>query len=186
MRFLTQRKAREAPIDCGEWSKCATNSTRVEVAHGFLHDIYEATFDGDFASAVDTLLAYRIFAPSRMRARVCTPDGRVAVGATIVQRVMLGPISIETAVRVIELDRSPDRTSFAYATLAGHPERGIASFAVTRTDTGGKFEAEAWSRAGHWLTIVGRPVSRALQRTMTREAVTSFCALAGRGAPRAG
>jgi uncharacterized protein (UPF0548 family) len=96
--------------------------------------------------------------------------------------VIWGPISIETAVRVIEVDHSADRASFAYATLSGHPERGIASFAVTRTDRGGKFEAQAWSRAGHWLTIIGRPVSRALQRAMTREAVASFCALAPRAA----
>jgi uncharacterized protein (UPF0548 family) len=147
-----------------------------------VHDVYEAAFNGDFAYAVDALLGYRIFVPSRMRAHVCTPDRRVAVGATIVQRVVLGPLVIETAVRVIEVDRSSDRVSFAYATLSGHPERGIASFAVTRTETGGKFEAQAWSRAGHWLTMVGRPVSRALQRAMTREAVVSFCVLAGRDA----
>jgi uncharacterized protein (UPF0548 family) len=95
---------------------------------------------------------------------------------------MLGPISIETAVRVIELDRNPDRASFTYATLSGHPERGIASFAAIRTGTGAKFEAEAWSRAGNWLTMVGRPVSRALQRSMTREAVAWFCASVRNGA----
>jgi uncharacterized protein (UPF0548 family) len=182
MRFLSKRESLEAPFSCDEWSRLATNSSREEVARGFVHDVYESTFDGDFARAVDALFAYRIFAPSRMYAQVCTPDRRVAVEATIVQRVIWGPISIETAVRVIEVDHSPDRASFAYATLSGHPERGIASFAVTRTDRGGKFEAQAWSRAGHWLTIIGRPVSRALQRAMTREAVASFCALAPRGA----
>jgi uncharacterized protein (UPF0548 family) len=178
MRIMSKRKGRDAPFNCDEWSQYATNSTREEVAQGFVHDVYEAPFDGDFASAVDALLAYRIFAPARMYAHVGTPDRLVAVGATIVQRVILGSISIETAVRVIEMGRSPDHASFAYATLRGHPERGIASFAVTRTDRGGRFEAQAWSRAGHWLTIVGRPVSRALQRTITPEAVASFCALA--------
>lgn len=181
MRFLTKQKARETPFNCGEWSQLATNATRAEVAHGFVHDVYEAPFSGDFAGAVDALLAYRIFAPSHLHAQVCTPDGRVAVGATIVQRVTLGPILIETAVRVIELYRSLDHASFAYATLRGHPERGIASFAVTRTDAGGSFEVQAWSRGGHWLTTIGRPISRALQRAMTREAVASFCALASRG-----
>jgi uncharacterized protein (UPF0548 family) len=179
MRILSKRKGREDPFSCDEWSQLATNSTREEVARGFVHDIYEAPFDGDFARAVDALLAYRIFSPSRMYARVCTPDGLVAVGATIIQRVIFGPVSIETAVRVIEVDRSQDRASFAYATLRGHPERGVASFAVTRTATGCRFEAQAWSRAGHWLSILGRPVSRSLQRMITREAVASFCALAG-------
>jgi uncharacterized protein (UPF0548 family) len=116
-----------------------------------------------------------------MHAHICTPDGRVAVGGTIIQRVILGLFSIETAVRVIEVDCSSDRASFAYATLHGHPERGVASFAVTRSETGGRFEAQAWSRAGNWLSIVGRPVSRYLQRTITREAVASFCASVGSG-----
>jgi uncharacterized protein (UPF0548 family) len=181
MRFLSTRKGRAAPFNCDEWSQLATNSTREDTIQGFVHDVYAAPFDGDFAGAVDALLAYRIFAPTRMHARVCTPDRLVAVGATIIQRVMLGPVSIETAVRVIEVARSPERASFAYATLRGHPERGVASFAVIRTDTGGRFEAQAWSRSGHWLTMVGRPVSRSLQRMMTREAVASFCALASGG-----
>jgi uncharacterized protein (UPF0548 family) len=180
MRIMSKRSGREAPFDCDEWSPLATNSAREELAHGFEHDVYEAPFEGDFSRAVDALLAYRIFAPSRMHARVCTPDRFVVVGATIIQRVMLGPVSIETAVRVIEVDRGPDRASFAYATLRGHPERGVASFAVTRANTGGRFEAQAWSRAGHWLTILGRPLSRSLQRMITREAVASFCVLASK------
>jgi uncharacterized protein (UPF0548 family) len=178
MRFLTKQKARVLPFDCGEWSQRTPNASREAVAHGFVHDSYDAPFHGDFAGAVDLLLAYRIFAASHMHAHVCTPDRRVAVGATIVQRAILGPISIETAVRVVELEQTPHRTGFAYATLRGHPERGIASFAVTRTATGGVFEAQAWSRSGHWLTILGRPVSRALQRALTREGVSSFCASA--------
>jgi uncharacterized protein (UPF0548 family) len=177
MRILSKREGREAPFNCGEWSQLATNSSREEVAQGFVHDVYEAPFEGDFARAVDALLAYRIFALARMRAHICTPDRLVAIGATIIQRLMLGPVAIETAVRVIEVDHSPNRVSFAYATLRGHPEHGVASFAVTRADKGGRFEAQAWSRAGHWLTILGRPASRSLQRMITREAVASFCAL---------
>src|SRR5688572_24336031 len=121
MRIMSKRKGREAPFNCDEWSGLAANSTREDVAHGFVHDFYDAPFEGDFCRAVDALLAYRIFAPSRMHARVCAPEHVVVVGATIIQRVMLGPVSIETAVRVIEVDRSSDRASFAYATLQGHP-----------------------------------------------------------------
>jgi uncharacterized protein (UPF0548 family) len=153
------------------------NATREQIAHGgFVHDFYESPIIGDFGGAVDALLAYKIFAPNRMFAHVCTPDHRVAMGATIVQRVVMGPLAIETAVRVIEMDCTSDRVSFAYATLRGHPERGVASFAVIRGSEGSRFEAHAWSRAGHWLTILGRPISRALQRSMTREAVAQFCA----------
>ena len=174
---MSSRRGLEASFNCDEWSKLKTSASREDVTDGFVHDVYDAPFEGDFGQAVDALLAYRIFAPSRMHAHVCTPDHVVAVGATIIQRVTFGPISIETAVRVIEVERTPERASFAYATLDGHPERGVASFAVTRASRGGAFEAQAWSKAGHWLTAVGRPISRSLQRMITREAVSSFCAL---------
>jgi uncharacterized protein (UPF0548 family) len=178
MRLLTASKAREAAFDCEGWSTLPANASR-EAAHGegYLHDSYESPFTGDFERAAEALLLYEIFAPGRMYRRVCTSDGRVAVGATIIQRVVLGPASIETAVRVIEVECTEDRASFAYATLQGHPERGVASFAVTRAHGPHRFEAQAWSRAGNLLTTLGRPVSRALQRGLTREAVASFCSL---------
>lgn len=177
MRFLTTQQARQAPFDCEGWSHLAPNATREEVAvGGFQHDIYDAPVRGEFERAIDALLEYRIFTPSRMIAHVCTLDGRVALGATIVQRVVLGPVAIETAVRVIEIQRDLNGAWYAYATLHGHPERGIASFAVVRTGGRITFEAQTWSRAGSWLTVAGRPLSRALQRSFTREAVAAFCA----------
>jgi uncharacterized protein (UPF0548 family) len=179
MRILTATNARKAPFVCADWSALDANATRDDVGRGgYVHDIYEAPLVGDFDRAVEALLTYQIFAPQRMYAHVCTADHRVAVGATIVQRVALGPVALETAVRVVELERTIDRAYFAYATLQGHPERGVASFAVIRTGADKKFEAQAWSRSGTWLTTLARPVSRALQRALTREAVRSFCASA--------
>ena len=177
MKFLTAGQAREAKFECDPWSKLSANASRGEVAAGgYVHDVYGAPFTGDFERAAEALLAYRIFPPSRMVSHVCTADHRVAPGATLVQRVVLGPTGLETAVRVIEVERTPERAFFAYATLQGHPERGVASFAVIRAGSEQRFEAQAWSRSGHWLTILGRPVSRLLQRALTREAVASFCA----------
>jgi uncharacterized protein (UPF0548 family) len=180
VRVLTARMARLSAFDCEEWSRLSINCTRQDLSRGaFVHDLYEAEFIGDFNRATDALFSYRIFAPRRMYARVCTRDGQVAEGATIVQRAILGPLAIETAVRVVEVERSSDRAFFAYATLAGHPERGIASFAVLRTDGTLKFEAEAWSRAGNLGSLLARPVARALQRALTREAIASFVTSAG-------
>jgi uncharacterized protein (UPF0548 family) len=177
VRFLTTAQARQAPFDCEGWSHLAPSANREVVsAGGFQHDIYDAPLRGEFERAIDALLEYRIFPPHRMVAHVCTLDGRVALGATIVQRLVLGPVAIETAVRVIEIQRDLNGARYAYATLHGHPERGIASFAVLRTGGRIMFEAQAWSRAGSWLTVAARPVSRALQRAFTREAVAAFCA----------
>jgi uncharacterized protein (UPF0548 family) len=59
-------------------------------------------------------------------------------------------------------------------------ERGLAFFAVTRAERAAVFEIQTWSRAGHWLTMVGRPVARALQRAFTHEAIAWFGACSSR------
>jgi uncharacterized protein (UPF0548 family) len=180
VQFLSAQKARTATFDCEGWAELGPNTSRNGIsAGGFVHDIYAVSFAGDFERATEALFSYRIFAPHRMYARVCTPDLQVAEGGTIVQRVVLGPVAIETAVRVIEVESIPDRAFFAYSTLQGHAERGIASFAVTRNGSQVTFQTQAWSRAGNWLTLLGRPVSRTLQRRLTKEAVASFAASVG-------
>lgn len=175
MRILTASRARNTEPQCAEYATRQTNATREGIGRGgYAHDIYQVSLAGSFERAVDSLLSYQIFAPHRMCARVCTPDRRVAIGATIVQRILLGPAAIESAVRVIEFEQSAGRTYFAYATLEGHAERGLASFAVKSVAGVVTFEAEAWSKPGTWLTKVGRPISRAVQKALTREAVESF------------
>jgi hypothetical protein len=42
---------------------------------------------------------------------------------------------------------------------------------------------EAWSRSGTWLTRLGRPVARHLQRKSTREALAHFAAVVAAAAP---
>ena len=176
MRILTFGQARSSAFDCVEWTALEPSVTWDDVQRGgYAHDVYRARFSGDFDAAATALLFYRVFPAHRMAARVCTPDRRITVGATIVQRILLGPIALETAVRVIEVERRTERVSFTYATLVGHAERGIASFAVVREAAQASFEAEVWSRTGHWLTTLGRPVSRSLQRAFTQEAVRAFC-----------
>lgn len=175
MRFLSASRAKTEPYACEEWAKLEPNASRLLVSEGrFVHDVYEVRFEGDLQRATDALMTYKIFSPKRMYPLVCTPDGRIALDSTIVQRVVLGPAAIETGVRVIEVEQTDERSYFAYATLEGHPEQGIASFAVIRSGSGIALRAEAWSRAGSWLTRVGRPISRFLQRALTEEAVASF------------
>jgi uncharacterized protein (UPF0548 family) len=175
MRPLSATAARTEPFDCQAWRGQTPNASRALVAGpGYTHDRSSAPFTGDFDAAAEALLRYQVFAPHRMVSHVCTPDGLVAVGATVVQRVALGPIALETAVQVIEVERTPSRAAFAYATLDGHPERGVASFAIDRADGVNTLTLQAWSRAGHWLAVLGRPVSRALQLALTQEALQSF------------
>jgi len=174
LRLLGAHQAREAPFACDVWIARPVNTSREDLSSGFVHDTYESQFNGDFSVAVDRLLAYRLFPPHRMRACVCTEDGCVRLGATIIQRTFFPPFAIESAVRVVEFELGPDRLSYSYATVLGHPERGIETFTVIRLGNGVRFEVNGWSRSGHWLTAAGRPVARALQKMMTREAIDAF------------
>src|SRR5206468_3429359 len=94
----------------------------------------------------ERLLAYDIFPPSIVHATIY-PSGRITACSTIVQRVVVGPVALEAAVRVIEVwDHPPTRgddgpcgggsVGFSYVTLEGHPERGVASFEVRLKATG--------------------------------------------------
>ncbi len=180
MRFLSLSAARERSFDCERWSRLESTASWSDTSDDrFVHDSYSVRFVGNFETARDALLAYRIFPPNRMFPKVSTPDATVALGATIIQRIVLGPLAIETAVRVINVQISSDRASFAYATVRGHPEHGIASFGLTRQGDKVEFEAQAWSRSGTWLTRLGRPVSRWLQKALTRQAVAFFAGSAG-------
>lgn len=175
MRPLLASRAWRAPLDPGRWQHLAPNASRDHIAAGgYQHDRYEARVHDNFEAALDRLTRYAIFPPARMRAAVCSPDARVALGVTIVQRVRFGPLALESAVRVVEYERSAGAARFAYATLDGHPERGIASFALERQPSELRFIAEAWSRPGHLLAWLGRPLARHLQRSITREAVAHF------------
>lgn len=163
------------PLDCSLYARLPTTATPDVVGQaGFVHDQYATSFEGSFETASEALLRYRVFDPARMLARVCTEDGLVAEGATIVQRVRIGPASLETAVRVVGVQRSDERVGFSYVTVRGHPEQGLASFAVLRVPGGGRIEAEAWSKPGSLLTLLGRPIARRLQRRFTREALASL------------
>src|SRR5262245_51157728 len=115
MRVLTASAARRTRHNCAQYVTLKTNATRDEVSRGgYTHDLYQVRLSGQFARAVESLLTYQIFAPQRMCALVCTADRRVVLGATIVQRIVLGPAAIESGVRVVEFERLVDRAYFAY------------------------------------------------------------------------
>jgi uncharacterized protein (UPF0548 family) len=123
----------------------------------------------------EQMFAYDIFPRWFARALIC-PSGRITDGATIVQRVGWGPLVMEMAVRVIDVWDQDDgllrEAGFRYATIAGHAERGVASFAVRLGDDGHiEILLESRSRPGTRLTALGRPVARLIQRGMTRAAL---------------
>lgn len=128
-----------------------------------------------FRRVRNRLFAYDIF-PSRFMRFILCPPGPITEGNLIVQRAGPRWLSLESAVRVIEAwNRSSQNgrlAGFRYATLAGHPEQGWASFEVRLLD-GKQVEVvlEARSRAGTFLTKIGRPLVRATQLMATKAAL---------------
>lgn len=163
------------------WSSRALNVDPAAARTG-THDLYSVALprahahDDAFDRAAALLFRYDVFPPHRMTSLVCTPDRRIATGATVIQRIVTGPVVMEMGVRVVTvLDDVRDgarRAGFRYATLEGHVERGTATFVVReQPDQSIAFEIESWSKPGHWLAWLGRPVARLTQRTFTREAL---------------
>jgi uncharacterized protein (UPF0548 family) len=180
-------KDQPVPRACDRWMKKATTD-RLEGTEGVL-DHYSRDVElspgqdaeGAFRVLEKQLLTYRIFPPRLMRAEVCSDDGRIHEGTTIVQHVALGPLRLEAAVRVVRVWRNRDgdaeEIGFTYATLQGHPERGISTFRIRRSDQGHiTFLIDARSRPGSLLTRLTRPFARRFQRQATEAALAHFTA----------
>ena len=178
---LVLSPAAPGPDACRRWISAPSTSDTEGLRTGG-HDVYEARVqvrpDEDADAAYDRvrarIFAYDIFPPDLLRFVVC-PKPRIEEGTVIVQRVGVGPIRVESAVRVIKVwdtDGEERTAGFEYVTLAGHPERGNASFAVQCDRSGAvKVVLKARSEAGTILTRLGRPVARRIQVGATRAAL---------------
>lgn len=169
--------------DCAAWSSRPMTADQATVDG--VTDTYGIDLPTDaagpaevFDRAVDRLFRYDIFPPDLMSAVVCTTDGRIARDAVIVQRVRVGLPIMESAVRVVDVwhrqAQDSEDAGFAYATLDGHPERGVSTFRVVREGSAVRFEIKATSRPGSILTSIGRPIARRFQRRATRAALRHF------------
>jgi uncharacterized protein (UPF0548 family) len=183
--LMTARRATTATFDESSWAARPLNLDPVH-GHNGLHDLYSieiplpnaGTDTVVIAKATEALLRYRIFPVHRMRVHVCTPDGRIRPGVTIIQRVFLGPLAMEMGVRVLEVfDQRGDKdvVGFTYATLQGHSERGLATFSVHEVSPNTLvFRIESWSVPGNLLSRLARPFARRTQQKFTREALANF------------
>lgn len=182
-RPVAFEKWRRRPItalehDVSEWPL----DEYAAVVPGPFPDRWDA--DAAFDRVRDQILGLRLFPPQGIVLHADTPDGRAALGATIVQHLFLGRLALESGVRVVGLEDVSDHTSrhvfLNWATLAGHPERGIESFSAT-LDHGGVIELaiRARSRPGPFLVRLGSPFARRLQIRLSRQSLALLAAAAG-------
>ena len=179
------------PETCARWHDAPATSPPEGLATG-VYDRYEAhvhcrpgeSADAAFERIREQLFAYDIFPPSLIRFALCS-GRRIELDGLIVQRAGVGAIRLESAVRVVEVwDRDTGdgrEAGFRYVTLAGHPERGVASFAVRRDSSGDVLlTLDARSQAGTLTARLGRPVARRVQLAATNAAMRQ---LAGKPRP---
>lgn len=92
------------------------------------------TGDARFAAAVD---AVRTWVPHRgIGARVHPAGQPVALGATVLIELRLGPLYFVAPDRIVAVTDEPGRFGFTYGTLPGHAERGEETFLIERQTDG--------------------------------------------------
>jgi uncharacterized protein (UPF0548 family) len=118
--------------------------------------------------------------------RVCA-DGPARNGITVVLGLRTGFLWVLAPCRVVALIEEPDRIGFDYATLPGHPERGVERFVVRRDAGGVRLEVTARSAPAFWGSRLVPAAARAVQRLITERYLRAAQGLAGESpSPRAG
>jgi len=126
----------------------------------------------------DFLFDYQIFPPAIMRFEAEWQHARrkMAVDDVILQHVVMPPIGyglcLEFAVRVNAIIKEDKRLGFAYETLTGHAESGVAEFYFEEIDGQLFFTIHTFSQPGHWTARIAKHVfTLPYQRWCTRRAL---------------
>ena len=131
-----------------------------------------------FDRAVAALLAWRMFDVGWVR--IFPPDAPVEVGTTVAVVGRHHGFSSLNACRVVYLIDEDDgdvrRRGFAYGTLPEHAERGEERFTVEwrREDGSVHYDLFAFSRPNQFLTGIGYPLARRLQRRFARDSLRAM------------
>lgn len=134
---------------------------------GYLHTRESAPIGSGrarFEEAGAAVLAWGMQRGAGFKVQSSTPTAEVGTDVIVTLGVLPAPC------RVIYVLDDPDRRGFAYGTLAGHPESGEELFSVRYDPQSDTVYAEvlAFSRAATWLSKLGGPVTRVIQRWATQ------------------
>lgn len=123
--------------------------------------------------AADILLSWEMHARSGLGVAASHPQ---VVPEAVVRLAFRLPVgTLYAPCEVTDVWRDDERAGFSYRTLAGHPEQGTESFDLTMGPAADvTFTVTAMSRPGTWLTIVGLPVMRVVQRRITGRYLHAF------------
>jgi uncharacterized protein (UPF0548 family) len=106
--------------------------------------------------------------------QVINTNTPIVSGATVGLLCSYGPLWVLFACRIIYIMNEGGaihKFGFAYGTLPGHPECGEERFTVEwhQSDNSVWYDILAYSYPGEFLTALGYPLTRALQKKFARE-----------------
>lgn len=185
-RWNFTRVLKSIPTSVDSWKDVEPNCPLETLRQG-RHDLYASSlpiYPADTAKSwlhyKSRLAVYEIFSPNLMGASIFSKSDQIELDAIIVQRVYLGPVATEMAVKVISVDDMAlaDGTKvfgFSYITLNGHSEKGEARFAIEQKSTGAiDLSIESWSTQGTLLARIGAPVARIIQTNAVKGAIRNL------------
>ncbi len=185
-------RLRSHPVAFEKWRQRPVTALEGEIAEWPINE-YATVVPGSssdprdaeaaFERVRDRILRLRLFPPQSISLYADTPDGRAALGAIVVQHFFLGPLAVESGVRIVGLEDQADdasrRVSLTWATLKGHPERGIETFSAALDSEGViQLAIRARSRPGPLLVRLGAPFARRLQIRISRRSLELLAAAA--------
>ena len=157
-----------AASEDAELTYTAVGATReAQLPAGYTHDRYSLAIGpgASFEKATEGLRRWKAHQGAGVR---MAPDEAVAEGATHIAIMHFGFSYTLAPVRVVYVIDQPERYGWAYGTLPGHPEEGEELFEVRRTDEGTEFQITAFSRPAELLARLAAPITRQVQRSVTR------------------
>jgi uncharacterized protein (UPF0548 family) len=168
-RALQQLLAR-ARIDAPTYAEVGATRSATLPAR-YRHDRSEIELgrgDDVFLRAVRALRGWQAQAGAGIE--VVPPDAWVDDEETVLLLIRVGVFWATAPCRVVYITDDPDRFSFAYGTLPGHPEVGEVAFSIDRDSAGSvSFRVTSFSRPADPLARFGAPLARRLQKRVTRD-----------------
>jgi uncharacterized protein (UPF0548 family) len=150
---------------------------------GYRHDSYERRLghgDDVFERAAAAVRAWQ--AQVGAGVEVFPPGTRVGDEDTVLLLFWVLGLWATLPCRVVYFREDSERSTFAYGTLPGHPERGEVRFAVERDATGEvALRIVSFSRTVDPLARLGSPITRRIQQRVTERYLDAIAAAAGGG-----
>lgn len=128
----------------------------------------------DFARAVISLHQWRMFALGWLE--LFWPETPIQAGSTVAVLVSVMGVWSLNACRIVYVFEGRNRCGFAYGTLPAHAEQGEERFSIewNPIDDSVWYDILAFSRPGHWLSRVGYPYARKLQKRFSRDSMSAM------------